>query len=283
MSLRISDMSPLSGTSTGLVDEDMFEMTQQQTLQTYSVTAEEISNYVMRNGSNGRYCGVTTLTSLDTTGENGWNAAMAGVWFYNPADTTTTVVDRYTNAVEFTSCYVEIISYLKSEDNPASFLQRISGVDTGEDGFCLQRFRTTASWSPWVRLDAPSTHMLMDCGISTNFNVTFSTPFPIGSNPIVTVQVINQTTDIIHVPVVTKVDRSGFTVGICKSQTIEQKTETTTTIDTTTSGGDENGTKRVVETTSVTESGAKWEWLDSGSIGFYWQAMCHPPLITIET
>lgn len=197
MGMTINDMTPASGLAGG----DLFEIFQALTQTSKRVSADDIKNYVASN-SNGALRGVMTKDLDECTGED------VGVWKWSG---TRDDLPGISYAV------VEIIRHEASAGTDPNYdiVQRLN-VPTG----IYQRVKTsTASgtWTPFVKWNA--TYSVLYGSAITDSDGKKIVEF--GSNflvpPVVLVQPVNDSIDIIFTAQVYNKSVSSFTtkIGIC--------------------------------------------------------------------
>lgn len=217
---------------------DMFAVTKKSEMKSYSVTAQDMANFV-KNLSNGGFRGSTTK-SLDE-----FTIYDIGMWWW---------VNGTTNPTGLTSGVVEIISAAgPDEDNiEATYIQRLS---FGEKVY--QRMIINGRPSGWGSLtNHNGATVLYDVSSATHIS------FPEGlftATPSVVAVPKNSTNNKVYMINVDNVSPTGFDVKKWYSSTDEVVTEVTEITD---------GTRTTTRT--VTVQGA---WTQDDSAPFYWIAI----------
>lgn len=252
MGLRISDMTALSELS----KNDMFEVTQYSSKQTYSVSAQDIATFV-KNVSNGGFKGISDHSSLDD-----FTIEDVGVWWWSGTTDSTINLSRG---------MVEIVAYQSETDagsnSNAMFLQRISYGNS-----VFQRMWEKSEFYGWADLTNRN-GCIIEYGYSTSASVTFSKDSNNNSvftrMPSVIITPAYSATDKIYSYALASVSATGFSVNAFYSETsateTKSETHTTTTKDETTSVTTSD------ETTSATTYRGAWTQADEYS--FYWIAV----------
>ena len=232
----IGELTPLT---TGLSKLDRLEIEKASDSTSYSVSAQDIANYV-KTTSNGSFRGSTTK-SLDAFTE-----ADVGVWWW---------VNDSANATGLTSGMVEIESFNAPDDDAviATFTQRLS---YGERLY--QRMFKDGHFSGWSAM-----HNKNGCkihyGLSNSASVTFPSSF--SSVPAVIITPLNSTTTKIYLYNVASVSVDGFTVFALYSD-LDAVTTTVTEVT--------DGTRTTTRTEQI--RGA-WQQATGNDLLFYWVAL----------
>ena len=217
---------------------DLFEVTKNSDRKSYSVTANDIANFV-KNISNGGFKGSTTK-SLDE-----FTIFDVGMWWW---------VNGSANPTGLYSGVVEIIAAAgPDEDNvEATFIQRLS---FGERVY--QRMYVNGRYSGWGSLSNKNGAQI-EYGVSTSTAVAFSNPFE-ATPCVVAIPFNNATLSRIFIINITSVSSKGFEVQKLSSD----RDVVTTTVTEVTDGN---------KTTTRTEE-IRGAWATADSIPFYWIAL----------
>lgn len=233
----ISELSALSALS----KLDKFEVERAADNISYSVSAQDIANFV-KNISNGGFKGSTTKSLNDFT------IADIGMWWW---------VNSEDNVTGLHSGVIEIISFngLDDDNVEATFIQRLSFAEK-----VYQRMYTNGSFSGWGSLSNMN-GCKIEYGTSSDTHVDFTNAF--ADVPTVVAVAKNSTTDKTYLINVYGVSATGFDVQKLASSTIAvvEETETTET--------ESSGT--TTKTTVVRQTRSAWEQADNAP--FYWIAL----------
>lgn len=216
---------------------DMFEVVKKSELKSYSVTANDIANFV-KNISNGGFKGSTTK-SLDE-----FTIYDVGMWWW---------VNGTANPTGLTSGVVEIIAAAGPDDDniEATFIQRLSFAEK-----VYQRMYVNGAFSGWGSLSNKNGAKI-EYGVSSAAAVVFSNPF--SAAPAVIAVPANSASDKVYIINVQSVSATGFTV----QKLYSDLTAVTTTVTEVTDG---------TTTTTRTEQ-IRGAWTAANDAPFYWIAL----------
>lgn len=217
---------------------DLFEVTKNSELKSYSVTANDIANFV-KNISNGGFKGSTTK------GLDEFTIYDVGMWWW---------VNGSANPTGLNSGVVEIIAAAGPDDDniEATFIQRLSFAEK-----VYQRMYVNGAYSGWGSLSNKNGAKI-EYGVSTSTAVSFSNPFT-SAPAVVAVPFNNATMSRILVINVTTVSSTGFEV-----QKLSSDLDVVTTTVTEVTDGN--------RTTTRTEQ-IRGAWTAANDIPFYWIAL----------
>lgn len=216
---------------------DKFEVERAADSTSYSITANDIANFV-KTTSNGGFRGTTTKSIDEFSLED------IGMWWW---------VNSASNPTGLTSGIVEIISFHEpgAENDDETFLQKLSLMDR-----VYQRMHNDGGWSNWASL-ANKNGAVIEYGTSTGTTVSFPQN-RFSSAPVV---VVTPNTDAEKIAMINVygVTAAGFSVRKYTSDPLGVKEEVETTTD---------GT--ITTTKTVTTQNA---WQAADSLGFTYLAI----------